>query len=79
MLEEFSLLAFSAAKLFLIGVDWCTSELVKWQLSEETLMLATSLIHLHVGILCQINVVLIFNRDDPSLRRRNDMTEKMFT
>jgi hypothetical protein len=36
MLEEFSLLAFSPARLFLIGVDWSASELlVKWQLSEE--------------------------------------------
>jgi hypothetical protein len=28
MLEEFILLAFSPAKLFLIGVDWSTSELL---------------------------------------------------
>lgn len=37
MLEEFSLLAFNPAKLFLIGVDWSAPELlVKWQLYEET-------------------------------------------
>ena len=37
MLQEFGLLAFSPAKLFLIGVDWSTCELlVKRQLCEET-------------------------------------------
>jgi hypothetical protein len=37
VLQEFGLLAFSPAKLFLIGVDWSTCELlVKQQLCEET-------------------------------------------
>ena len=37
MLQEFGFLAFRPAKLFLIGVDWSTCELlVKLQLCEET-------------------------------------------
>jgi hypothetical protein len=46
MFEELGLLAFTPAKLFLIGVDWSTSELlVKRQLCEETMTSVSSLIH----------------------------------